>query len=321
MYANELNKVTNNYANNNGRHNKNTCHCAKCKRVLLPMEGTAFVGGYNGGGYICSSCDSTISYHGGRDSKVGTTKKHGWIISPELECNSCSEGVERYLISLGFNNEMDCTVYREFTGKMFEGSKGLSTILKRLDTEYSNGNFDTTRPNVGTHLNISRKDENGNNLISKYANILDNYSNSLRVGLSDYLYNNANVCRYFFGRDMFGDWAKRVTDCTYTTEHAVYLNFQHLHEGNASRLEWRLAKYNSGVENGGKEAYFRTIDTCKKLTEIILKACEDIQKIESVEGRTESNKAKRMNVCKKATDKMIKYLEKEYSKRNVETIA
>lgn len=315
MYANELSKVVNNYSVNGGGRNKNTCHCRKCGRVLAPHEGIAFVGGYNGGGYICRRCNETLDYHEGSDTKVGTTKKHGWIISPELECNACSNDVVRYLISLGFNNESDCTVYREFTGKMFEGSKGLSTILKRLDIEYTNGNFDTTRENVGTHLNISRKDAHGNNLISHYANILDNYSNSLRVGLSDYLYNNPIVCAYFFGRPM-GEWCKRVTDYTWTGEHAVFLNFQHLHEGNASRLEFRICKYNSGVENGGKDSYFRAIETCKKLTDIILKACEELQKIEVVEGRTESNRNKRMDVCKKASDKMVRYLEKEYSKRN-----
>ena len=314
-YATLLNNVSNNYANNNNRTNKNACHCRKCGMQLASGEGIAFVGGYNGGGYLCRSCNSTIGYHHGTDNKVGTTKKHGWIISPELECNRCSEGVERYLVSLGFNNEMDCTVYREFTGKMFEGSKGLSTVLKRLDLEYLEGNFDTTRDNVGTHLNISRKDTNGVNLIRAYSTILDNYSNSLRKGLSDFLYDNPQLTKYFFGRELGGRWCQRVTMDTDTEEHAVFLNFQHIHEYESARIEWRLAKYNSGVDNGGKDAYFRTIETCKALTEIILKACEQLKRIEDREGRTFANKEKRIAVCHKATDKMISYLQKKYNAR------
>ena len=315
MYATNLNGVSNNYGENKGNGNVRTCHCKKCGRVIAPFEGKAFVGGYNGGGYICPSCDRMIGYHGGSDSKVGTTKKHGWVISPELECNKCTDDVARYLQSLGFNKESDSTVTYEFTGRMFEGSKGLSTILKRLDEEYSHGNFDTTRDNVGTHLNISRKDANGVNLVSLYSGILDNYSKSLRKGLSDFLNLNPVLCSYFFGRAV-GGWASAVNDYTGTYEHAVFLNFQHIEEGNGSRLEWRICKYNSGTENGGKEAYFRTIDTCKKLTDIILKACEDIAKIEDVEGRTIANRDKRLAVCEKANAKMIKYLKKEYVKRN-----
>ena len=313
MYGNELNKVTNNYGSNKGNTNERACRCKLCKRQIARGYGVAYVGGYNGGGYICDTCQRTISYHGGNDTKVGTTKKHGWIISPELECNKCNDNVAMYLQSLGFNKESDCTVLYEFTGRMFEGSKGLSTILKRLDLEYTQGHFDTTRENVGTHLNISKKDENGNNLISMYSDILNNYSNSLRVGLSQYLLNNPNICAYMFGR-CIGGWAGTIDANTDTYEHGVYLNFQHINEGSASRLEWRICKYNSGIENGGKDAYFRAIDTCKKLTEIILKACSDIQKIEAVEGRTTSNRNKRMAVCEKATDRMIKYLEKEYNK-------
>lgn len=313
MYANELNKVNNNYSENNGNTNIRACRCKLCRRQIASGFGIAYVGGYNGGGYICDTCQRTISYHGGNDTKVGTTKKHGWIISPELECNKCDNNVAMYLQSLGFNKEADCTVLYEFTGRQFEGSKGLSTILKRLDLEYTQGNFDTTRENVGTHLNISKKDVYGNNLISLYSDILNNYSNSLRVGLSQYLYNNPSVCAYIFGR-CIGGWAGTIDTNTDTYEHGVYLNFQHINEGGASRLEWRICKYNSGAENGGKEAYFRAIDTCKKLTEIILKACSDIQKIEAVEGRTTSNRTKRMAVCEKATNKMIKYLEKEYNK-------
>lgn len=314
MYATTLNNINNNYASNNGGNNLRACHCRICGRIIPQGYGIAFVGGYNGGGYICSHCDSTIGYHGGTDSKVGTTKKHGWIISPELECNKCTDNVANYLQSLGFNKEADCTVLYEFTGRQFEGSKGLSTILKRLDEEYANGNFDTTRSNVGTHLNISRKDANGNNLIALYSDILCNYSNSLRKGLSDFLKNNDTICEYFFGRSL-GEWCRPVNDYTSTTEHASFLNFAHTSEGSASRLEWRIAKYNSGVENGGKEVYFRTIETCKALTNIILKACESIYKIEVVEGRTTTNKNKRMAVCEKATEKMVKYLQKEYAKR------
>lgn len=304
MYASKLSEVKNNY-NNGSTTNKYTCHCKKCGRVLLSGEGVRIIGGYNGGGFLCERDARMVSYHGGTDTQTGTTKSHGFIISPELECSYTNDDVKNYLIALGYSCESDCTAFAEFTGRRYSGLKGLSTILKRLDVEAMDGNFSTADRNgfkIGTHLNIS-KNVGGYNLVYKYSSELCNYSKSIRRSLSDFLFENPDICEYFFGRKI-GEWADKITDCTSYSAHAVFLNFQHIDEGeNSSRLEWRICKYIAGER--GKENYFRAVETCQKLTDIILKGCEKIRN--TPDGMKKA-------VAVSVSEKCVEYLRKEYRK-------
>ena len=246
-------------------YNKDTSNvyavrCAKCGGTIPAGEGFRHVG-YNGG-FVCEYCKpNTVGYHMGSDNSVGTAIKDEWQVGTEIEVNRATNSTQETLAQFaatmckfGFTMENDATVWKEFTGRIDRNLNGLAQVLMNVRKWDTLGYVTTEGSNVGTHANIS------NTFVRdfRWSSGVINYELIAQKSI-DVLAQNPYMCKVTFGRAC-GEWAN-----TRAGVHASAINTCHLTESKkaATRFEFRIMKFHSGIDCGGNY-YISGIQTWKK---------------------------------------------------------
>lgn len=260
---NRVANVTNGMVNkfyNKDTSNVYTVRCALCGGTIPTGEGYRHVG-YNGG-FVCSYCKpDTVGYHMGSDNSVGTAIKDEWQVGAEIEVNRATNSTQETLAQFaatmckfGFTMESDATVWKEFTGRIDRNLNGLAQVLMNVRKWDTLGYVTTEGSNVGTHANIS------NTFVRdfRWSSGAINYELIAQKSI-DVLAQNPYMCKVTFGRAC-GEWAN-----TRAGVHASAINTCHLTERkkDATRFEFRIMKFHSGIDCGGNY-YISGIQTWKK---------------------------------------------------------
>ncbi len=249
----------------NGFYNMNTANvyavrCVKCGRDIPTGEGFRHVG-YNGG-FVCEHCKpTTVEYHCGSDSSIGTAIKDDWQFGGELEVNRSANSTDETLAQFsatmckfGFTMESDATVWKEFTGRIDKNLNGFAQVLMNVRKWDSLGYVTTEGENVGTHANIS------NTFVREHRWSSHDINYTLIAQKSiDVLSSHPYMCKVTFGRSC-GRWAD-----TTAGYHSSAINTDHLTESKkaATRFEFRIMKFHSGIDCGGNY-YISGVQTWKK---------------------------------------------------------
>ena len=257
--ANMVNGKVNGFYNMD-TNNVYTVRCAKCGGTIPAGEGFRHVG-YNGG-FVCEYCKpNTVGYHMGSDNSVGTAIKDEWQVGTEIEVNRATNSTQETLAQFaatmckfGFTMENDATVWKEFTGRIDRNLNGLAQVLMNVRKWDTLGYVTTEGSNVGTHANIS------NTFVRdfRWSSGVINYELIAQKSI-DVLAQNPYMCKVTFGRAC-GEWAN-----TRAGVHASAINTCHLTESKkaATRFEFRIMKFHSGIDCGGNY-YISGIQTWKK---------------------------------------------------------
>lgn len=261
---NRISNVVNGKVNgfyNQTTNNLYTVKCVRCGATIESGKGYRHIG-YNGG-FVCEYCKpSTVGYHSGLDNSVGSDIRDGWQVGTEIEVNrtqnSTDETLAQFSASMvgkfGYTMESDCTVWKEFTGRIDHNMNGLAQVLMNVRKWDSLGYVTTEGENVGTHANVS------NDFVRnfRWSSGQINYRIIAQKSI-DVLANNPYMTKVVFGRAC-GQWCDTTSGM-----HSSAINTDHLTESKkaATRFEFRIMKFHSGIDCGGNY-YISGIQTWKK---------------------------------------------------------
>lgn len=233
------------------------CRIAKC--LYCNNQGVVAIALKNRGGrngYLCEAHASRYgdeSYYNENSITRGTTKKHGFTFSMELEMSSPTEIMRAELLNCGFMPTQDSTTDTEFKSPIWQSLNPLPKKFNTIEKLLNEGEGAITR-NEGTHFHVGHREYINPTTIS----YLKRFYHSLFVPLSDIMLNNSEANKRLFGRD-FCYWARQINDSSNPTEHSNFINLQHDYT-----IEYRLCKFVDANQ------YMNVIKFCKDITNTVI---------------------------------------------------
>ena len=215
--------------------------CLYCNNVgvkAIPLKNR---GGRNG--FLCEAHASSYgdrSYYDENSTLRGTTKKHGFTFSMELEMSQPTTTMRAELLNCGFMPTQDSTTDTEFKSPIWQSLNPLPKKFNTIEKLLNDGEGAITN-NEGTHFHVGHREY----INATTINYIKRFYHSLFLPLCNTMLDNSEATKELFGRD-FCYWARQINENTNPNEHSNFINLQH-----DNTIEFRLfrgtLKYNTFI--------------------------------------------------------------------------
>ena len=228
--------------------------CLYCNNVgvkAIPLKNR---GGRNG--YLCEAHASSYgdrSYYDENSTLRGTTKKHGFTFSMELEMSQPTTTMRAELLNCGFMPTQDSTTDTEFKSPIWQSLNPLPKKFNTIEKLLNDGEGAITN-NEGTHFHVGHREY----INATTINYIKRFYHSLFLPLCNIMLDNSEATKKLFGRN-FCYWAKQINEDTNPNEHSNFINLQH-----DNTIEFRLCKFVNTKQ------YMNVIKFCKDVTNTII---------------------------------------------------
>ena len=233
------------------------CRIAKC--LYCNNEGVVKIALKNRGGrngYLCqyhATNRGDESYYTENDKRRGTTKKHGFTFSMELEMSRPTEVMRAELINCDFIPTRDCTTDTEFKSSIWQSLNPLPKKFTTIEKLLNEGEGAITSAE-GTHFHVGHNEFINATTIDYIAR----FYHSLFIPLYEVMKENEDATKNLFGR-YFCRWADGINTNTNPRQHENFINLQHDYT-----IEFRLCKFKNASQ------YMNVVKFCKDATSCII---------------------------------------------------